>query len=213
MNYNIIETGSKGNAVIFNGVVMVDCGVAFNKLLPFLQDLQLVLLTHIHSDHFCKRTIKRLAKERPTLRFGCPEWLIAPVVECGVKKQNIDMCFDKQTLWYRDYDFLPFELEHDVPNCGYLINFKDDSIVYATDTATLPDSYHIKNQDFYFIEANYKNEEELAERMQAKVENGDYIYEKRVSENHMSEKYALDWLVRNGRPDSKHVFLHEHKEV
>ena len=76
VKYNIISTGSDGNATILEDFVLVDCGVPYKALEPYVPKLKLVLLTHIHSDHFQKRTIKRLASERPTLRFGCCRWLV-----------------------------------------------------------------------------------------------------------------------------------------
>lgn len=217
MKYEIIASGSTGNALILNDVVMIDCGVSFKKLIPYYLNLQVVLLTHIHSDHFSKATIKRLAAERPTLRWGCPEWLVAPLVKCGVRKTQIDVMEMAAMSYYEDMatGIVPFSLEHDVSNCGYFLVFgwiNKKTVAYATDTRSLPDVYYLKNLDFYFIEANYKDEEELAARMQAKIENGEHIYEKRVAENHLSEKHVLDWLIRNGRPDSLHVFLHEHQE-
>ena len=91
MNYNIISTGSQGNAVIVNNRILIDCGVAFKTLKVVYKNLQIVLLTHIHTDHFNPQTIKRLAEERPTLRFGCCEWLVNDLVEAGVPKQQIDV--------------------------------------------------------------------------------------------------------------------------
>jgi glyoxylase-like metal-dependent hydrolase (beta-lactamase superfamily II) len=70
MNYNIISTGSQGNAVVVNNHILIDCGVTFKTLKGVYKDLQIVLLTHIHTDHFKPKTLKRLAQERPTLRFG-----------------------------------------------------------------------------------------------------------------------------------------------
>lgn len=70
MTYNIISTGSKGNAVVINGRILIDCGVPFKALEPVKKDLRLVLLTHIHSDHFNPRTARALSKERPALRWG-----------------------------------------------------------------------------------------------------------------------------------------------
>ena len=49
MDYEIISTGSDGNAVIINGKVLIDCGVSFSALKPYYRNLKLVLLTHIHS--------------------------------------------------------------------------------------------------------------------------------------------------------------------
>ena len=46
---NIINSGSDGNAVIIYKTILIDCGVSFKKIRPFLKDLKIVLLTHIHS--------------------------------------------------------------------------------------------------------------------------------------------------------------------
>ena len=70
MNYNIISTGSQGNAVVVDEIILIDCGVSFKALKDVYKKLQIVLLTHIHADHFKRSTIKRLAKQRPTLRLN-----------------------------------------------------------------------------------------------------------------------------------------------
>jgi len=49
MNVEIIETGSKGNATLVNSTILIDCGVAYKKLVPCVENLGLVLLTHVHS--------------------------------------------------------------------------------------------------------------------------------------------------------------------
>lgn len=89
--FEIISTGSQGNAVVINKIILVDCGVNFKALEPYYRALKLVLLTHIHSDHFNKTAIKLLARERPTLRFACGKWLVNDVIACGVAKANIDV--------------------------------------------------------------------------------------------------------------------------
>ena len=54
MEYNIISTGSKGNAVVINDVILIDCGVSFRALKDVYKNIKIVLLTHIHSDHFSR---------------------------------------------------------------------------------------------------------------------------------------------------------------
>ena len=48
MTYEIIETGSTGNATVVDDKILVDCGVAYSKLKPYIPKLRLVLLTHAH---------------------------------------------------------------------------------------------------------------------------------------------------------------------
>lgn len=49
MTYEIIETGSTGNAAVINENIMIDCGVSWKKIQPHAKKLKLVLLTHKHS--------------------------------------------------------------------------------------------------------------------------------------------------------------------
>ena len=48
MDYEILGTGSSGNAVIINKSIMIDCGLPYNRIQPHAKDLKLVLLTHVH---------------------------------------------------------------------------------------------------------------------------------------------------------------------
>ena len=58
--YKIVSTGSKGNAVIINDYMLIDCGVPCSKLADYADNLKIVMLTHIHSDHFNPATLRRL---------------------------------------------------------------------------------------------------------------------------------------------------------
>ncbi len=49
MEYEIISTGSQGNAVVLNKNILIDIGVSFKALKNVYRNLSLVLLTHIHS--------------------------------------------------------------------------------------------------------------------------------------------------------------------
>jgi glyoxylase-like metal-dependent hydrolase (beta-lactamase superfamily II) len=49
MNYVVVSTGSKGNAVIIEDFILIDCGVSFKALSEKCSKLKIVLLTHIHS--------------------------------------------------------------------------------------------------------------------------------------------------------------------
>ena len=137
MNYKIISSCSTGNAVIIKDIILIDCGVTYKKLKDDYKKIKLVLLTHIHSDHFKRETIKKLAQERPTLRFACCEWLLEPLLECGVNRKNIDVLEIGIKYDYKLFKVVPIKLYHDVPQCGYRILFDNYKIIYATDTRTL----------------------------------------------------------------------------
>ena len=210
MNYNIIASGSQGNAVVINNCVLIDCGVSFKALKDTYKDLQLVLLTHIHSDHFKAKTLSILARERPTLRFACCEWLVNDLVNAGVNPRNIDVLKIGKIYDYRAFKVSPIKLYHNVENCGYRLYFGEEKALYATDTEHL-DGITAKDYDLYLIEANY-TEEDLQERIDAKMRTGEYCYELNVANRHLSHKQASQFLLDNMGENSKYVFLHEHIE-
>lgn len=208
----IISSGSKGNAAVINDKLLIDCGVAYKAIEPYTRLLKLVLLTHIHSDHFKKTTIKRLAGLRPNLRWGCCEWLVKPLLDCGVSKYQIDV-YKLDTAFVYSMDFLtvePFRLYHDVENCGYKINILGKKILYATDTCKI--ETEAQGYDLYMLEANYE-EDELQERINRKEEAGEeYIYELKVKDNHLSRAMASEFVMNNAAAHSEHIFLHVHED-
>ena len=210
MNYKILSSGSDGNGLIIEETILIDCGISFKKLKDDYKKLKIVLLTHRHQDHFNKKTIKKLAIERPTLRFGCCEWLVKELVECGVEKKNIDVLEIGKIYDYRDFKVIPIKLYHDVPNNGYKLKINGNKLIYATDTNRI-DHIIAKDYDFYFIEGNYESDEELAQRKSDKLLSGEFIYEDRVKETHLSKVQATEWLMENMGENSKYIFMHEHR--
>ncbi len=211
IDFNIISTGSKGNAIVINKNILIDCGVSFKRLQSIYRNLSLVLLTHIHSDHFNKTTIKRLAKERPSLRFGCCEWLVAPLIECGVSKRNIDVFEFEKAYDYKQFKVEPIPLVHNVPNTGYKVHFGEEKLIYATDTNNL-NGIEAKNYDLYLIEANYEDEE-IKKRIAEKEINCEYCYEKQVLKNHLSKAKCDKFLAENCGDKSSFVYMHQHEEL
>lgn len=223
MTYEIIASGSDGNAVVINGEILIDCGVSMKKLREsgYIKGLKLVLLTHEHVDHFKPATALSLHRERPSLRWGCCEWMVPVLLSAGIGNRVIDIyetadnILDFYGEWY-DYDyFVRIKAErilHDVPNCCYHISdwFSDDTVFYATDCCTL-DSIYAKDYSLYMIEANHTRAE-IEGRIAEKQSRGEFCYETRAARNHLSQEQAYDWLSKNAGPRSKVVFLHRHKE-
>lgn len=212
--YEIISTGSKGNAVVINGNILIDCGVPFKRLETVKQNLRLVLLTHVHSDHFNRRTVGLLAKERPTLRWGCCEWMVAPLLDAGVDARVIDVYEPGCVYTYLDEigRIRPERLPHNVPNCGYRLALPmGEMLFYATDTATL-DGIQATNYDLYMIEANH-TKDGIQAAIQAKRDAGEYAYEWAAAHNHLSREQAEKWLAENAGMHSRYVFLHQHTDT
>ena len=210
MNYNIISSGSKGNAIVLNRFILLDCGVPFRDLKDFYKDLKIVLLTHSHGDHFNKTTIRKLAAERPTLRFACCSWLLSDLYQCGVSIHNIDVLEIGRIYDYSAFKVSPVKLYHDVDNAGWRVFQNAEKAIYMTDTVTL-EGITAKNYDLYLIEANYITEE-LEERIRAKEAAGEYVYEYRVQKVHLSKEKADEWLYNNMGENSEAIYIHQHIE-
>lgn len=212
MTCDVISSGSRGNAVFVDGILL-DCGVSFKKLTPYLRKIKLVLLTHEHKDHFNESTIRQLAALRPTVRFGCCEWLGTALIAAGVPSKRIDIYKPNEVYRYdaANITVSAFELLHDVPNCGYKFTIGSEKGFYATDTGNLND-IDAKGYDLYLIEANH-GEQEIRKRMNAKIADGKFSYEVRAMAGHLSKEQADAFLIKNAEPQSKFCYLHQHQEM
>ncbi len=69
MNYKIISSCSTGNATIIRDIILIDCGVTFKKLEKYYKQLKIVLLTHVHQDHFNRSTIKKISTRKTNFKI------------------------------------------------------------------------------------------------------------------------------------------------
>lgn len=216
MTCNVIASGSKGNAVVVRGDILIDCGVPYGALKEVQNDLHLVLLTHIHGDHFHPGTIAKLAYMRPALRWACPVWLEKHLVSIGVRPESIDVCDGEEWLLYNSAAVRCETIPHDVPNCAWHIYSSEmrsdlEKVFYATDCASL-DAVHAPAYDLYMVEANYETEE-LEQRQARKIAAGEFSYEARAAAAHLSREQAEEWIEREAAPGkSQVIYLHKHTE-
>lgn len=212
IKYEILSSGSKGNCIIINDYLMLDCGLTYKNIKEHLDKIKLIFISHIHQDHFKKSTIKKIAFEKPNIKFIVGNYLVADLILLGVNKKNI-ITFDTGK-WYNigifkvkmDYLF------HDVPNNCLHIEFKDgEKLIYATDTNSIE---HIKAEEYalYLIEANYLTDDELREKIKEQEEKGEYSYYNRVLDTHLSQLQAINWLDKNKGVNSEYCFIHQHIE-
>lgn len=115
MKYKIINSGSDGNCILINDEILLDCGVSFKKIEPYYKKLKLVFISHIHHDHLLPSTIKKLAFERPSIRWIVGEFLVDKLLECGVKKENIDILKLRTRLSYNRFFCSTYKV---VPRCS-----------------------------------------------------------------------------------------------
>lgn len=216
MKPEVIQTGSDGNCTVIDGAIAIDIGVPWYKVEPYAPGLKLVLCTHQHGDHFNRRTVKTLARKRPTLRWACGWWMTEHLIAAGVDLRNIDAldmgCWYKYQTGQDEWiSVCGFETQHDTPNCGWrLWRNQHETLFYATDLGTI-DGIQAKAYTIYLLEANY-TEADLQRRMEEKLDAGGFAYETRAAETHLSWEEATEWLRENMAPGSIWIPMHQHKE-
>ena len=207
--YKILATGSKANAVIYHGKLMVDIGVPYSVVKPYIKDISIVLLTHEHGDHLNIKTLKKLQFERPSLRVGCGEFLLEKLKENGIK--NIDVYEIGKIYNYGMFGISSVKLYHDVPNFGYRI-FWDNSrhnIFHATDTSHLQ-GITAKNYDLYSLECNY-DETHIWQVIQEKEARGEFAHQREAMNAHLSLQQAQNFVLKNTTENHKYEFIQLHQ--
>lgn len=210
MKYEIIESGSDGNCIVIDGVFMLDCGLSYKKIKDKLKNTKLIFISHSHQDHLNKVTIKRIAYEKPTIKFvvGSAD-LVDMLLECGIKPSNIFPLVSNR--WY-ELGIIKIKLErveHDVPNHLCKFKIKDKKGIYIVDCNSV-DNVVAKDYDLYLIEANYM--EDVLEQHKKEIDennNFDYLY--RVEKVHLSLEQANSFLIENMGKNSVYQYIHKSK--
>ena len=201
----IINSGSDGNCEIYFGCIAVDMGVNFKKIAPYLKDLKIILLTHLHGDHLNIETLKKICFERPSIRIACGIHL-AEILQ-GFK--NVDYCMAGELYDYGRFQIRPIIAYHDVQNFGWRI-FKDGKKVFrVTDTQHL-EGIEAKNYDLYAIESNY-NEDTVFESITQADNEGRFSHKRGAINSHLSEQQCNEFFFKNKGDHSILSRLHQSK--
>ena len=153
MHFNVISSGSKGNAtlVISNQtVILIDMGISFERLNEGLQECHLTfdditgaIFTHDHGDHI--KGIKFLSPSKMYALKGTLPSL-----------SNVVNLFEPFKIG--DFTITPIETSHDATNpCGYLLDDGKEKMLYVTDTGYFPQKNLplVKNPTYLIIESNH----------------------------------------------------------
>lgn len=218
MRYRILSSGSKGNALyVEEGSlrILIDCGVAYSKVKSVRPHM--IFLTHEHTDHLKLKTVKKLLDDNPLCKVIAGPHLWEKMAKSEIYPGRVVLAVPGKTVnvtvgtAYK-VDAEPFELIHDVPNYGWKLTIespeKTTTMMYATDTASI-DHIELPELDYYFVEANYEDEE-IEKRIAEKVAAGEFAYEYRARENHLSKAQTDKWLAENAGENSTFIYMHQH---
>lgn len=154
---NILASGSKGNALIYDDKILVDIGIPYSKLKDKLTTVKLILLTHKHSDHLNYITLRKILVNHINIRFGVPKYLSKYFEDLNISKHRYDLYENGIIYNYQSYRIIPIKLYHDTDNTGYRI-IRNDGYrhIHITDTKTI-EGIGARNYDSAAIECNYED--------------------------------------------------------
>lgn len=215
MKYEILKTGSKGNCIIVENFIMLDCGVSYKSIEPYLPKIKLIFISHRHADHLNCATIRQIAFNYPTIKYVCNIYnkdLIKILVKCNVRTKNIfGLELNRE---YKIGKVLVVKLQplvHDVMNSSFEMKYKGKRLIYITDTGNV-DGIEAKGFDVYLIEANYKDEDELERLIKQDYDEGkEFSHYERVKNTHLSQEQAIKFLKENMSEESEFTFIHGHE--
>lgn len=195
MKFKIIGTGSSGNCFLLDDIIMIDCGLPYSKIKEHIKNVRVVLLTHIHGDHFNKSTIRKMIVDNEDLLFICGEWLEDELLSI-VNENNIYIAkFGEVVSFVEDYKIAMVKAYHDVQNCGYRIMKDGYKHFHITDTSTL-EGITAFNYNSASIECNHEINKALELIDEAKEE-GEFSHLKGAINSHLSVDKVIKFCKEN----------------
>ncbi|AIM37416.1 hypothetical protein KO02_12500 [Sphingobacterium sp. ML3W] len=192
MRFQVIGSGSKGNCYLFTDsegkTLILEAGVKFSNAMEAIDydvaNVQGVLITHSHSDH-CKYVVQ-------ARKFGLK---IFALKETITTIKDYDFFYNpvvpRKEFIIGPYKIMPFELQHNVPIVGYLINHAEmGDTLFVTDTTYVP--YTFPNLNNIIIEANFSQE-----ILDSKLKDEMKFLRNRILEDHMSFETTMLTLGKN----------------
>lgn len=210
MKYEIIGSSSKGNCIIVEDILMLDCGVSYKSIKDKLSKIKLIFISHSHSDHLNKKTIKQIAYNYPTIKFITSS--VDVVKELALLKINYKNVFIPDELKLYDLGIIKIRTErlyHDVPNYCLKWDYKEKKGLYVVDTNRI-DHIDAKNYDLYLIESNYQTDI-LQKHIDECNDKNQLMYLYRVFDTHLSKSDCDDFLINNMGENSIFEYLHKSK--
>lgn len=204
MKLKVISTGSIGNAYILsNGdeALLIEAGVNIKEIKQALNfDYSKVagcIVSHSHGDH--AKSIKEvMALGIET--FASMETLVA--TKTFVNHNAIELR-DKKTHHIGGFKVMPFNVKHDVPCMGFLIEHKDcGRVLFLTDTYYCKYTFPMLNN--IIIEANYSKK--IIDKKYGADSDKEFL-RNRILRSHFSLENCKDMLSANDLSGVNNIVL------
>lgn len=203
MQIKSIASSSKGNCYIVDDgrtKILIECGISYKeiqKALNFgISSIDGVLVSHPHKDH-C-RSVKDMIKA------GIDVYLSEVAIEeIGISGHRINAIYSKKQFSIGTFIVLPFELQHDVFNLGFLMaNSAGEKLLYATDTYYI--RYRFQGLTHIAVECNYS-----LDILKRNVEAGLVPKElkSRILKSHFSLENLKEFLKANDLSKVQEIWL------
>ncbi len=208
MKVSVLSSGSKGNSCFIkenDTEILIDLGTTSSYIERNLEalntnpkNIKAIILTHTHVDH--TNALKVFTK-----KYNTKVYLTKPMYkELNIALPNYEF-IDKE-INIENLKIIPFKTSHDVADSnGYVIESKDKSIVYVTDTGYINVKNYdlLKNRDLYVFESNHD--------INLLMENSKYPYhiKQRIlgDKGHLSNNDSSTYLKKLAGNKTKHIVL------
>ncbi|MBQ2872862.1 MAG: MBL fold metallo-hydrolase [Bacilli bacterium] len=160
MKFSVLSSGSKGNTTYIETKktkILIDIGNSSKYVKEKLEELKVnpyeldaILITHTHIDHI--KGLRTFQK-----KYNIPVYITEKMYPEMEYLENYHV-IKEETINIKDMSIKVIKTSHDTnDSVGYIINNKDKSIVYITDTGYINRKYFdaLKNKDVYIMESNH----------------------------------------------------------
>lgn len=206
---NILSTGSQGNCIIIDNIIMLDAGITKSRVESEfhinIEKLEMVFVSHKHSDHKSIPLIKYMIESGTAVHI--PLAVKEELYEKGMididNKKNIHLHSNTQFSYnFQDIDYtftLIPQKHHDIINYAIVIEKGGERLLYVTDLDTVnptdvsPGLTHLGKFDVIIMEGNYDElwlREYITDSIEAIVGEDD-------PENLMNDEELGRWVSRH----------------
>lgn len=209
MQLKVLASGSKGNSSLVicdDTKILIDIGISYSRIKSHLEinnikidEIKALFITHSHSDHI--KGLKTFIKET-NISVYIPEEMYAELIEILPKERCV---FVEDKFNINNVNIELIHTSHDTDfSVGYIIEYKNRTLVHVTDTGYINRKYLKKMEDknVYLIESNHD---------EAMLMDGPYprfLKERVISDRgHLSNKTTAGYLKKITTENTNCVIL------